>query len=374
MGSLDCNSKRNNSSPKMNTEVKGNLRKSSKRKSKSFSVLKEIGNIKVNCANDRMTLEFEPLTKKPKICKEKSEYRKTIRSCHRIQSERVISSNASTTKSVSSIYENEDDHNDPQCVSEYSVDIYFHMRNLELRYKVPEMFLPEKAARYRNILVDWLVDVHYNFKCVPETLFLCVNILDIYLLKMKMSVKKRDLQLIGVTALFIASKYEETCPPSIDDFEWISDMSCSKKQIQKMEKDILHTLNFNVSMPKAINFLRIFCKIRQVTQKVHQLSKFVMELSLVNERDLHVLPSLLAAASLSLSMKLLENIDIDDSLNERMFSVTQVNVSEVRIVMQRISSTFDNFRKCKDTSAVVRKYAQKEQGQVSNIIYGVGKL
>jgi len=358
----------------MNTEIRASLGKGSKRKSNSFTVLKEIGNLRNTCVKDKMNVEFESLMKKPKICKENLEFNEPMRLCQKVKFEKKTTSIASISKSISSIYVNEDDHNDPQCVSEYSIDIYFHMRNLELRYSVPENFLPDKAARYRNILVDWLVDVHYNFKCVPESLFLCVNILDMYLLKMKMTVKKRELQLIGVTALFIASKYEEMYPPSIDDFEWISDMSCSKKQIQKMEKDILYNLSFNVSMPKAISFLRIFSKIRQVTQKVHQLSKFVMEISLVNGQNLHVLPSLLAAASLSLSMKFLENLDVDDSWNERMFSVTQVSVSEVRIVMQRILSTFDNFRKCKDTSAVVRKYAQKEQGQVSNIIYGVGKL
>jgi hypothetical protein len=33
----------------------------------------------------------------------------------------------------------------------------------------------------RAILVDWLVDVHAKFKLLPETLFMCVNLIDRYL-------------------------------------------------------------------------------------------------------------------------------------------------------------------------------------------------
>jgi len=39
----------------------------------------------------------------------------------------------------------------------------------------------------RSILVDWLVDVHYKFKLVPETLYLTVNLIDRYLEKEEVS-------------------------------------------------------------------------------------------------------------------------------------------------------------------------------------------
>jgi hypothetical protein len=59
----------------------------------------------------------------------------------------------------------------------------------------------------RAILVDWLVEVHMKFRLVPETLYLCINILDRYL--SIVDVERSKLQLVGVTALFIACKYEE---------------------------------------------------------------------------------------------------------------------------------------------------------------------
>ena len=65
--------------------------------------------------------------------------------------------------------------------------------------------------KMRAILVDWLVEVHLKFKLMPETLYLTVNLIDRYLEKEK--IKRSQLQLVGVTAMFIASKYEEIYAP-----------------------------------------------------------------------------------------------------------------------------------------------------------------
>lgn len=37
--------------------------------------------------------------------------------------------------------------------------------------------------KMRAILVDWLIEVHYKFKLLPETLFLTINLIDRYLEK-----------------------------------------------------------------------------------------------------------------------------------------------------------------------------------------------
>jgi hypothetical protein len=60
----------------------------------------------------------------------------------------------------------------------------------------------------RAILVDWLVEVVNKYRQQPETLHLAVSIMDRYL--MKRMVARTRLQLVGVTALLIASKFEQT--------------------------------------------------------------------------------------------------------------------------------------------------------------------
>jgi len=65
----------------------------------------------------------------------------------------------------------------------------------------------------RGILVDWLVEVHLKFKLVPETLYLTINLIDRYL--EKNTVMWEKLQLVGVTAMLLASKYEEIYAPEV---------------------------------------------------------------------------------------------------------------------------------------------------------------
>ena len=58
----------------------------------------------------------------------------------------------------------------------------------------------------RTILVDWLIEVQENFELFHETLYLGVQLVDIYLSRKEVT---RDyLQLIGATCLLIASKFE----------------------------------------------------------------------------------------------------------------------------------------------------------------------
>lgn len=68
-------------------------------------------------------------------------------------------------------------------------------------------------AKMRTILVNWLIEVHNKFKLMPETLYLTVNILDRYL-SMK-TVNRRELQLVGISSMLIACKYEEIWAPQV---------------------------------------------------------------------------------------------------------------------------------------------------------------
>lgn len=63
------------------------------------------------------------------------------------------------------------------------------------------------------MLVDWLVEVVDEFQLSQEALFLAVALLDRF-----MSVKPVmccQLQLLGITCLWVTSKYEEVMPPSL---------------------------------------------------------------------------------------------------------------------------------------------------------------
>ena len=76
-------------------------------------------------------------------------------------------------------------------------------------------------AKMRGILIDWLVEVHLKFKLLPETLYLTVNLIDRFLEQERMIMRDK-LQLVGVTAMFLACKYEEIFAPECIDFVYIT--------------------------------------------------------------------------------------------------------------------------------------------------------
>jgi hypothetical protein len=88
----------------------------------------------------------------------------------------------------------------------------------ELNHLYPQDFMArnqnEITEKMRAYLVDWLSELHLKFKLWPETLYVCIGIIDKYIMLMP-DIKKKDLQCLGITALHIAGKYEEIYPPEL---------------------------------------------------------------------------------------------------------------------------------------------------------------
>ena len=74
----------------------------------------------------------------------------------------------------------------------------------------------------RAILIDWLVDVHGQFQLKEETLFFAIRILDDYCAAAE-EINKKQLQLVGITCLWIASKDEEIYPPKRKNYVVVTD-------------------------------------------------------------------------------------------------------------------------------------------------------
>jgi len=146
----------------------------------------------------------------------------------------------------------------------------------------------------RSILVDWLVEVHCKFHMVPETLYLTINIIDRYLEKSQVS--RSRLQLVGVAALLIASKYEETYPPELHDLVYICANAYSEEDILKMEEIILKTLDYKVTIHSAHAFLVRYLKAADANWEIEQFSYYILDGTLQSYDLLHYLPSQLAAA------------------------------------------------------------------------------
>lgn len=153
------------------------------------------------------------------------------------------------------------------------------------------------------MLIDWLAEVHQKFLWFPETFFLVINILDHYLSVAQVS--RCQLQLIGVAACLIATKYEEMSAPDVDDLAFVTDNAYTCAEIIEKEKDILNTLNFNLTYASMLHFLRRFSMAAKSNYKTHTLSKYLIELSTLEVQMYEYLPSEIAVASVYLSHKML---------------------------------------------------------------------
>lgn len=197
------------------------------------------------------------------------------------------------------------DADDPQAVSEYISDIMAHLHSQEgLRAPSPNYMSKQTDInpKMREILIDWLVEVHLKFKLRSETLYLTVNIIDRFL--ERRGVSRTKLQLVGCAAMLIAAKYEEIYAPEVRDFVYISDKAYTKDQILAMESIMLSTLGFMFTVPTCLRFGERFMKIALADVTCQTLVKYFMELTLQDYKFLKYLPSTIAASAVHLALKM----------------------------------------------------------------------
>jgi hypothetical protein len=161
--------------------------------------------------------------------------------------------------------------------------------------------------RMRGILMDWLIEIHVKFRLLPETIFLAANIIDRFCSVRGVSIVKY--QLMGITALFIASKYEEIICPSMNNFLFMTDGGYTDDEFLKAERYVLQMIQWDLSYPNPINFLRRISKADNYDVQSRTVAKYLMELTIVDRHFLACPPSLIAAAAAWLARKVLNRGD-----------------------------------------------------------------
>lgn len=162
----------------------------------------------------------------------------------------------------------------------------------------------EVTWQMRETLVDWLLQVHLRYHMLPETLWIAVNIVDRFLSKRVVSLVK--LQLVGVTAMFVAAKYEEILAPSVDEFVFLTENGYTREEILKGESIVLQTLEFSVSQYcSPYSWMRKISKADDYDLQTRTLGKFLTEVTLLDHRFLAAKPSLVAAVGMYTARRML---------------------------------------------------------------------
>ena len=129
---------------------------------------------------------------------------------------------------------------------EYSREAYEYLKDHEKAYVIPQDYLDTGAitVNMRMILVDWLTQVQHHLKLTQESLYLTVSILDTILHRRDVDADK--LQLLGITAMLLATKLEEYYPAEVGKLLHLTENSYTRKEVVNMERVLIQILNFKV--------------------------------------------------------------------------------------------------------------------------------
>lgn len=219
--------------------------------------------------------------------------------------------------------------------------------------------------KMRSLLVDWIIDIHEKLGLCHDTLFFAINLIDRFL--GVRSIPGSKLQLVGISALMIACKYEEVVCPTLQTFVLLTEKSLTDEDVRKAEKYMLHTLNYNLEYVSPLNFLRRCSKANNYEINSRAVGKYLLELMMLYEDFVAFKGSVRAASAMYLARKMTsqdqcKNLfamysghskeDIKDCFN------ALVRVISEQIPFENIQNKY-NSPKLFQVSSFVKEYAER---------------
>lgn len=255
----------------------------------------------------------------------------------------------------------------PRFATDFLPEIFDHLKNNETKYLATPNYMDrqtEITSNMRAVLLDWLIDVHNKFQLLPETLHLTVNIIDRFLdLK---HVTKQKLQLIGVTALLLSSKYEEIMCPDVNEFAQITAGAYTKDEILKTEKLMLGALDFNVTVATPYTFLKSYLKAARADLKTQFIAYYVAELGMLDYKMLKYVPSIYACACIYVARKF---IGVEDAWDFNLQGISGYYEDHVRAVASNLVKLVEKEKEGRSKlTAVKKKYSGRKRLEISKIV------
>ena len=249
------------------------------------------------------------------------------------------------------------------------------------------------TERMRTRMVDWMIEVLSNYRCDESTFFESVNLMDRYFKvcgEKNQVLQPVELHLIGVTSMFIASKFQDIYPLRLRIMQdKIAHRKLSCDDIKNKEDEITRYLNYVVGLPTIWDFITIYieeiffvnCNKHHIENKTlcenydikdvedqdqKDLGKFINKLytknminllnyvcvylAKMNCHDYNLMqkkPSLLAASTIFVAIKICEQINKEEYINDyftnKLNEVSQKNESDIIKVAQKILYNAQNF-------------------------------
>ena len=258
-----------------------------------------------------------------------------------------------------------------QRAKEYLEEIHYNLKSTESKgialSNYMSLIQTDINEKMRIILINWLIEVHFKFHLLNETLFICINIIDRYL--SHKNINRKYLQLLGITSLFIASKYEEIYPPSSKDLIYMTDNAYQIDEMIKMENEILGVLKFELTYPTSLRFLELYGNILNLDENNFFRCYYLNEVSLISYNLCGICPSLIACACLYINLK--SNIMLFKGYNEEeLFKITGYEKAEINICLNNLLNALIKMEEPNNKFiSIKKKYALDKYMNVSNNKY-----
>ena len=252
----------------------------------------------------------------------------------------------------------------PQEVDDYFDDIFNYFKQEESKFLPKANYMKYQSdinEKMREILFDWLIEVHKKYKLSDNTLYITGNLIDRFT-ERKPELKRTKYQLLGVSALFIAGKYNDIYPPESKDYSYITDDAYTKKEVVEMEMEILKELNYTITFPTQYNFLEIYRKLLNMDDKTYHLSFYFIDICFINYNMIKYKPSFLAAASCLLSFRLLKIYDNWEEFE----NITGYNINELYDCMVEITELIEK-QKYTKLKGVYKKFSTEKFSEVAKM-------
>lgn len=281
-----------------------------------------------------------------------------------------------------------------QFINEYGDNLIIELKKEELFYLNPTLS-SNINIRMRSKMIDWMIEVLSNYKSDNNTFFIAISLLDRFLLR-NITITPDDLHLVGVTCMFIASKVNDLYPIKMKlMIDRVSHGKFVPLMLFNMEEAILKAIDYNINSPSTYEFLNLYIdmifpeecnnfyiKDQTLSYYLNTLKKdlnnntynfndlfekfklsklytiefieflrkvciYISKLNCFDPELVGIKPSLLAAGSLYVSVKICEQVLKNEYINERftnnLIKVSNSNKQEIFTISQKILYLAQNF-------------------------------
>lgn len=109
--------------------------------------------------------------------------------------------------------------------------------------------------QHRSNIVDWLIGIYIKFSLLPETYFATINIMDAVLARLP--TERDDMQLLSIVCMYLASKYHEVFPPTIEEYVSIaSSPKITVQTISTLQRTVFITMGCNLNIAQELDYFK----------------------------------------------------------------------------------------------------------------------